>query len=102
MKTIRVKKAATVWQATTGLIGAKKPYPLLLFTRFGIHTFGLSFPLDVVILSADHTIVSRKKSLLPNHLFFWNPRWSIVLELPSGTIDQLHLQLGDRLRLVID
>jgi uncharacterized membrane protein (UPF0127 family) len=102
MKTIRVRKAATLFAATIGLIGAKKPYPLLLSTRFGIHTFFLAFPIDIVILSSDHRIVLLKKSLLPNRFYFWDPRWSIVLEMPSGAIDQLHLSIGDQLSLIPD
>lgn len=100
MKVFHIRKAKTPWQAMIGLIGAKKPYPLLLTTRFGIHTFGLRFPIDVIILDNQYTVVRIKQSLLPNRIFFWPPYWAIVLELPSGTIAQRTIHYGDTLKLV--
>ncbi len=70
MKTLHVKKANTFWQAIRGLIGAKKPHALYMKTRFGIHTFGVLFPIDVVILDAQHRVVKLQKSLKPNRIFF--------------------------------
>lgn len=101
MHTVRVKQAKSLWQQTVGLIGAEKPYPLLLRTRFGIHTFGVGFPLDIIILDQRYRVMRLQKNLLPNQFFFWPPRWSIVLELPKNTIDQKQITLGDRLSLVI-
>lgn len=84
-----------------GLIGKKKPYPLLFYTRFGIHTFFLVFPIDVVILDSKQCIVAVKESLVPNRIFFWDPRFNTVLELPSGTIRELHLHKGMQLQIKI-
>lgn len=101
MHTLKVKEAKGILQQSIGLIGAVKPYSLLLETRFGIHTFGVRFPLDILILDDTLRVVRMKKSLLPNRFYFWPPRWSIVLELPQQTIDQKHIHMGDRLQLLL-
>lgn len=82
-----------------GLIGKKKPVSLLIKTRFGIHTFGLKFPIDVLILDKKNKIVSLKKSLKPNRIFLWNPLYEKVLELPEGTINEEGLKVGHKLNL---
>ena len=79
-----------------GLIG-KKPEPILLKTRFGIHTCGMSYSIDVVILDRNNIVRKIKENLLPNRLFFWNPLFDTVLELPAGTISKLKLHIGDGL-----
>jgi len=99
MHRVKVKRSNNFWQSTIGLIGAKNPYALCLFTRFGIHTFGVSFPLDIIIVDDTYHVMRMKKSLLPNRFYFWPPIWSIVLELPEGTIDQKHIAIGDRISL---
>lgn len=80
-----------------GLIG-KKTDTLLLKTRFGIHTFFMNSPIDVLILSPNNTVVSLKKNLKPNNIFFWNPNSSKVLELESGRIENSRTGIGDKLQ----
>ncbi len=63
-------------------------------TRLGIHSFFLKIPLDIVILNKEKRVVKLKENLLPNKLFFWNPQYFSVLELPSGFIRKLKLELG--------
>lgn len=99
MHTLRVKKAKTFLESTIGLIGASKPYPLLLQTRFGIHTFGVRFPLDILILDDTYRVVVIKKSLRPNHIFIWPPKWQWILELPQGTIERKKLHVGEQISL---
>lgn len=81
-----VKKARNLKEKVQGLIGKDKPEALMIRTRFGIHTFGLKFPIDVLILSNENKVVSIKENLKPNKIFLWNPLYEKVLELPSGTI----------------
>lgn len=67
-------------------------------TRFGIHTFFLKFHIDVIILDKNGKVV-KLASMLPNKVFFWNPKYSQVLELPSGTIKKTKTEVGDLLSL---
>lgn len=96
MAILHVKKCSNIGTSAIGLIGAKTPYGLFLKTRFGIHTFGVKFPIDVVILDSKQYAVRIKESLPPNHIFFWPPKWQNVLELPAGTIASYHIRIGQR------
>jgi hypothetical protein len=78
-----------------GLIGHKHPKAIVLHTRFGIHTVGVLFPIDVLILSKHHSVVAKKENLKPNRLFFWNPLFDIVIELPAGSIVEKKINIGD-------
>ncbi|MEX0616324.1 MAG: DUF192 domain-containing protein [Candidatus Woykebacteria bacterium] len=80
---------------TVGLIGAKAPYPLILNTRFGIHTFGVRFPMDVVIVDKENKVAATRENLLANRVFFWNPLFEKVIELPQGTIEKAQISVGD-------
>lgn len=83
-----------------GLIGEKSRKPIYFQTRFGIHTFGVRFPVDVVILDNKNRVVKLKQNLEPYRLFFWNPIYNQVLELPEGIIKKKNIQLGQQIRLV--
>ncbi len=100
MVTLRVKEARNLKEKIVGLIG-RKPYALLLKTRFGIHTFGLKFPIDVLILNNENKIVSMRKCLKPNKIFLWNPIYDKVLELPQGTIDKKKIKIKSAARLLL-
>ncbi|MDE2026590.1 MAG: DUF192 domain-containing protein [Patescibacteria group bacterium] len=98
MRTISLRiKQGHYLEKVVGLIGRKKPYALFFKTRFGIHTFGVTFPIDVVILDNQQRIV-KMKTVTPNLVFFWNPVFDGVLELPTGTIEKEHMQVGDTIR----
>lgn len=101
MITLRVKKLRNFMQVAIGLIGSKKANSLLFSTRFGIHTFGLKFPIDVLILDNDNKVVKMSINLMPNKLLVWNPKYKKVLELPSGIINKKRIKLGDTLLLLV-
>ena len=94
MISIPVKEARNLREKIIGLIGAK-PYALLIKTHFGIHTFGLKFPIDVLILDKFNKVVIIKKNLKPKKIFVWNPRYGKVLEMPKGTIDGKKIKIND-------
>ena len=66
----------------------------MLETRFGIHTLGLKFPIDALVLDSQKKVVAFKESLYPNRIFIWNPRFNIVLEMPIGTIQKYNIKKG--------
>ncbi len=92
-----VRQVSGLLSSMVGLIGKKKPHPIIFETRFGIHTFGMSFPIDVVILNSKNEVVSVKENLHPQGLFFWNPRYNKVLELPAGILKETKTSVGNRL-----
>lgn len=73
--------------------------PIVIKTRFGIHTFGLKQSIDVVVLDKNHFIRKMKHDLQPNRIFLWNPAFDTVLELPSSTIKTRELKLGQKIDL---
>ena len=95
---IKAKKAHGL-SKITGLIGKKSATPLLLTTRFGIHTFFLKFPIDVLVLDESNSVVGFKEGLKPNRVFLWNPKYSTVVELPQGSIKRLKVVLGSEIKL---
>lgn len=82
-----------------GLLIKSNPRSLLFKTRFGIHTFFLKEPIDVLILNSGYKIVELKPNLKPNRLFFWNPKFKIILELKKGRIKKFRIKEKDILRL---
>lgn len=101
MVKITVTSTQTLWEKVKGLLGTKKPHPLLLKTHWGIHTFGMKYPIDVVILNNSHTIVALQPNLPPNRIFLWNPTYETVLELPAGFIQKHLLKLGKKVVLEV-
>ena len=101
MISIGVKEAKNLKEKIIGLIGKDKPEALMIKTRFGIHTFGLKFPIDVLILNNKNKVASLKKYLKPNRIFLWSPKYKKVLELPAGTIDKKEIKMQDAIDLLI-
>ncbi len=88
---VKVKILTSFSEKLIGLIGEKNIYPVYFETYGAIHTFGMRSVIDVVILDKNNKVVKIKKELKPNKLFFWNPKYKRVLELPTGTM-KLHPQ----------
>ena len=96
---IEVTEATTLVERTKGLIGQETFTPLLIKTRFGIHTFGMKVPIDVLILNTNNNVVAYREKLKPNRIYLWNPRYDTVLELPPGTIENKNIKTGTRILL---
>ena len=99
MVTLFVKEAKNIREKITGLIGKEKPASLIIRTRFGIHTFGLKFPIDALVLDRYNKVVVMKRSLKPNRIFLWNPMYKKVLELPEGTIGEKGIKINDVIKI---
>jgi uncharacterized protein len=99
MITIQAKEAKNLKDKIIGLIG-KKPYPLLIKTHFGIHTFGLKFAIDIIIVDKHNRVIAIKNDLKPKRIYFWNPRYEKVLELPNGTIKKKGIKINDSIKII--
>lgn len=103
MLTLKVKKL-NFRESIAGMIGKKTPESVLIQTRFGIHTFGLKSPIDVLVLEKQneeniYRIVQIKHSLSPNRIFFWNIKYNAILELPINAIIENHLLVFQNINL---
>jgi uncharacterized protein len=96
---LSVRRAKNLKEKIQGLIGENNPHTLMIRTRFGIHTFGVKFPIDVLILNKKNQAVSMKEGLKPNRIFLWNPLYEKVLELPAGTIKKHGIKMHDLIDL---
>lgn len=97
--TLSVKTASNLQEKIQGFIGKDMPYGLLIKTHFGIHTFGVKFPIDVLILNNKNIVVALKQNIKPNRIFLWNPIYETVVELPTGTIKQKAIEIKSQVRL---
>lgn len=94
-----VREAKSLKDRVVGLIGKPEAHGLIINTRFGIHTFGLKFPIDVAVLNHNNEVVKMKKSLKPHSFFVWDPKYSKVVEMPHGSIDKSGINLGTKIEL---
>lgn len=101
MVRISAKHYSSIKDRGLGLIGHKQAEPVLFYTRFGIHTLGLKFPIDVLVLGKDFTVVKLRKNLKPNSFFVWPVKYNKVLELPEGYIEKKRIKLGTKINLNI-
>lgn len=93
------KVATSFLDQILGLHRKSNPRSLVFKTRFGIHTFFLKTPIDVIILDSKNQVVKVKENLQPNRIFFWNPKYNSVIELPKDTISKSKTLLFDTLSL---
>jgi len=101
MITFKVKLFSSVKDRGIGLIGHAKAEPAMFLTHFGIHTLGVKFSIDVIILDKENKVVKIKENLRPNSFFVWPPKYKKVLELPEGFIKKSEIKIGSKLNLKI-
>lgn len=82
----------SVLEKSIGLLGHKKFDAIIFKTRFGIHTFGMKEKITVLILDKNKKVV-KVKNLNPNKLFFWNPKYSQIIEIRK----KVKVKIGDKL-----
>lgn len=96
---VSVKFLKSFDQKTQGLIGKKGVKNVYFETRWGIHTFFMKTPIDVVILDDKSRVVKLKSGLPPNNIFLWNPRFYRILELNYGEISKKKIKLNSAIDL---
>jgi uncharacterized membrane protein (UPF0127 family) len=92
------KMVTSFKEMSLGLLDKASPSSLIFNTRWGLHTLGMKHPIDVIVLDSSGKIV-RLKSLKPNRIFTWNPKYSQAIEFPQGTIKKINLKKGDYLEI---
>jgi len=93
------KLASSLQDKLLGLLSKDNSRCLLFKTRFGIHTFFLKEPIDIIVLDRSFKVVKVSTSVAPNRLFFWNPLNQFVLELPQKNINLSQTEVGDILKI---
>lgn len=75
------------WAKMVGLEGGMFGNKIYFKTRFGIHTFGLTTNIDVLVVGEDGRVGAIFENLMPGQVRFWNPKFRHVFELPAGTLE---------------
>jgi len=96
----RCHLADTVFKRMIGLLNRSRFEPgegLLLDKCYGIHTIGMRFPIDVLLLDQDLRVIRAVKAIPPFRTCV--VRKSVyVLELPAGSIERSLTQEGDQVQ----
>ncbi len=98
-----VEVVGTAWDRMRGLIGRspeefRPGRGLLISPSEGIHTIGMSFPIDVVYLDSDHRVIQVYHRLRPFRFGSVRFKAKSVLELPAGTLKESRTEVGDLLQ----
>ena len=83
-----------------GLLGERDLQPgdgLLIVPSQGVHTVGMLFAIDIVVLDGEWNVIAVRRKLRPFRItrVFWKA--AAVLELRSGTVDSSLTVVGDAL-----
>ena len=96
----RVKVADTILGRMTGLLGKKSLNPdsgLWIVPANAIHTIGMLFAFDLVLIDKDFRVVGTRELVRPLKITRPNFRAESVLELPAHTIFRSRTEVGDQL-----
>lgn len=96
---LNAKYLHAVKEKSIGLIGKKRIEPVFFSTRWGLHTFGVLSPIDVLVLDKKYRVVKLIENLPPNRIFFWNPKYKNIVELPPGTIAKKEITPGTIIKI---
>jgi uncharacterized membrane protein (UPF0127 family) len=95
--------ADTMWRRGVGLLG-RDGLPahsgLVIRPCLQIHTWFMRFPIDVVFLDGNLTVVRVVDGMGPFRTAFGGLRARSVLELPAGTAARIGLRPGDAVSMV--
>lgn len=94
--------ADTFFTRLFGLLGRKgleESAGLLITPSSGVHTFGMSFPIDIVSLDAKNRVLGAYENIGPWTVRGLSLKTRSVLELPAGRIRQCGIQPGDVLAM---
>ncbi len=101
MVILRVRLLKGFLDKSIGLTESEKAYHVYFTTRFGIHTFGMKYPIDVIVLNNSDYVIKTAENLKPKRFFFWLPIHNRIIELPAGTVKKLRIRKKEKIKLEI-
>lgn len=99
----RVQRADTFLTRLVGLLGRDllpEDEALWISPCKGIHTIGMSFPIDAVFLDRGHRVVAVHENVAPWRATGFVKGASSVLELTAGAIRRAGVSVGHQLEFV--
>jgi uncharacterized membrane protein (UPF0127 family) len=73
---------------------------LLIKPSSGVHTFGMSFAIDIVALDGEYRVLGVWSDIGPWRIRGVSWKTRCILELPAGQIKRSQLAVGDDVTLV--
>jgi len=98
----RVVVANTGLSRLIGLLGRRSLEPntgMWILPANAIHTFGMLFRFDVVLIDKAYRVVGLRERIPPFFMTWPNLRARSVLELPANTISSSRTAVGDQLHI---
>lgn len=92
-----VKEIRGIFSRLFGMLLSRNASGLVFNSRFGIHTLLMNGPIDILVLDKDRRVVRIRENLVPNRIFVWNPKYNLILELPTGSVRESKTKTGDKL-----
>ena len=98
--------ADTHWARLWGLMGTapaafRAGQGLWIVPSHGVHTLAMRFPIDVLYLDGNKSVVHLEQNLKPWRVAPVRARAASVLELPAETLRSTGTVLGDELEILI-
>lgn len=95
-----VELADTSWTRMRGLLGRNPDdftsgKGLWIVPSQGVHTIGMSFPIDVAYLDSERRVIHICHGLRPFRIAALKFKARSVIELPEGTLAQTQTSVGD-------
>ncbi|HTR66379.1 MAG TPA: DUF192 domain-containing protein [Terriglobales bacterium] len=102
----RLGVAETHWSRLRGLMMAEPAaFPagqgLWIVPSHGVHTFAMRFPIDVIYLDRERTVIHMERNLKPWRVAPVRRKAESVLELPGDTLSSTGTAVGDRIEIVM-
>jgi uncharacterized membrane protein (UPF0127 family) len=95
-----IRVADSALTGIVGLLGERDLPPgdgLLIVPSQGVHTLGMLFAIDIMVLDGEWNVIAIRRELRPFRMtrVFWKA--AAVLELPAGTVESCSTLVGDTL-----
>ena len=102
-----VTVADNYFRRLVGLLGKTKRWAKLgrglwIIPSRGVHSIGMLFPIDLVFLSKDRTVVHVEEHFRPFRVSRISLKATSVLELPTHAIYRSQTKVGDTLEISIN
>lgn len=96
--------ANTHWQRLLGLLGTQAKdfglgHGLWIVPSHGVHSLGMRYPIDLVYLSEDKTVLHIEENVKPWRVAPLRMDAATVLELPCHTIWNTDTAVGDQIEI---
>jgi len=98
------RMANNSWTRLRGLIGVRdlpEGEGIVIEPCHGVHCMFMSIPIDVIYVNKQHQVVAIDKAMQPWAIGKIYRNSHYVVEVPVGTIERTHTEVGDQLKLVV-